>query len=221
MLLAFSLLVIAIGGWAFFREGIFNALVMLVNVLIAGALAYNFWEPLADFLEPTLADGFLAGMEDLLVQVILFVIALCIMRAITNNLVPTQIEYPAMANQFGGAAVGLLIGYLAAGFLVCAFQTLPFPHNFLGFQGRTSLEPGLRRFLPPDRVWLALMRHAGAYTLSNQPDKDEADDIYDRYQTFDQEGSYQIRYLRYRRSTDGKPSLLYRGELDTELHRKN
>jgi hypothetical protein len=85
--------------------------------------------------------------------------------------------------------VGLLTGYLTAGFLVCVLQTLPWQRNFLGFDESVERnEPGLRRYLPPDRVWLGMMHHAGLGPFA-QSDAT----------TFDPDATFALRYARLRR----------------------
>ena len=76
----------------------------------------------------------------------------------------------------------------------------------------------MRRFFPADRVWLSLMRHAGAYGFARGADDEEADSRYDRHPTFDRSGTFELRYLRYRRYNDHRKSLSYEGELEGELH---
>jgi hypothetical protein len=96
--------------------------------------------------------------------------------------------------QRGGAAFfGLVAGYLLAGVLICALDTLPFPPPFPGFQGKVD-SSRLRRVLPPDRVWLAMMHRAsaGPFTRGGPP--------------FDADGSFEFRYQRLRRHAATPPA---------------
>jgi hypothetical protein len=220
MVIWLPLVIMGIIAFAYFKEGVFTAFTMLINVLLAGFIAFNFWEPIADLLERPLRGSFLNGMEDILVLVFLFALVLGLLRLATNNLAHKQVVYPLVAQQFGGAFIGLLTGYLVSGFLICVFQTLPWHENFLDFQPRADNEPGLRRVFPPDRVWLAMMRHAGALPLANRTDKQSAASVYERSITFDQAGTFELRYQRYRRHGDGRRPLDYAGELGPQLHRK-
>jgi uncharacterized membrane protein required for colicin V production len=212
-----TVLIMLIVAYAHFREGLFTATTMLVNVVIAGLIAFGFWEPLADVLDPVFAGGFLAGFEDLLALVAIFIITLVILRAITNRLAPSVVDFPGYFQQFGGALVGLLTGYLTAGFLMCVFQTLPWHENFMGFQPQGITQSGSRGVMPPDRVWLAMMRYAGAHALSWKINREETDSAYDRYLTFDPNGTFELRYLRYRRHGDKRGPLKYEGEFDLEM----
>src|SRR5262249_8556325 len=136
------------------------------------------------------------------------------------NLCNAQIQFPATYQQIGGGLIGLFIGYLVSGFLICAMETIPWHENFLDFEPRSALEMNsFRRIFPPDRVWLALMRHAGACGLSRAPEHEDRESLYDRYITFDREGTFELRYLRFRRFTENRPPLPYQGEFERELHK--
>jgi uncharacterized membrane protein required for colicin V production len=214
-----TVIIMLVVAYAHFREGVFNAATMLINVILAGVVAFNFYEPLTDLLDPAVHGTLLEGYEDFFFLLLLFAVALGFFRWAINSLSPRQLEYPAALQQFGGAAVGLITGYLVAGFLVCVLQTLPWQESFLEFQPRSPGENPVRRLLPPDRVWLALMRHAGAYAFARGEDNDDADSPYDRYATFDRAGTFELRYLRHRRYTDTRNPLPYLGEFDRSLKR--
>ena len=194
-------------GYAYLREGLLTAFAMLCNVLLAGFITFNFWEPLADILAPAFSGMFLAGYEDFICMMGLFAVTLGVLRTATNVLANVLVQFPLTIQRTGGFLVGMLVGYLAWGFLVCAFQTMPWHQNFLGFdyEYRSGSEGTLRRFLPPDRVWLALMQRGGAYTFSNQEDERRSRDstsLTDRFKTFDQDGAFEYNYWRYRRLND-------------------
>jgi uncharacterized membrane protein required for colicin V production len=221
MLAFISIIVMLVVSYAYFREGLLTALTMLVNVILAGVVTFNFYEPLADLVDPVLQGTVVEGYEDFFFLTVLFAAALGFFRWATNSLANTQIEFPALLQQFGAGAAGLVTGYLVSGFLVCVLQTLPWHENFMEFQPRSAGEGGLRRLLPADRVWLAVMRHAGAYPFAYREvsDATDSDSPYGRFATFDRAGSFELRYLRYRRYTDARNPLPYLGEFDRVLKR--
>ena len=229
MLTAITAVFILAVGYAHMRDGLFTALCMLVNVVMAGIVAFGFFEPIADWLDGALQGGFWSGYEDFTILILLFAGALILARAATNFLAPDMLDFPGNV-QYGGAIFGLINGYLLAGFLLCALQTLPWHENFLDFRPRVSNDSGPRSIFPPDRVWLAMMRYAGAHALAWEEDDPSAANRYDQYRTFDRHATFEQRYLRYRRYSDGTPpsaigaggargSLPYHGELDHELHK--
>ncbi len=209
MLILFTILIMVGVAWAFLREGVFTAATMFVNVLLAGLLTFNFWEPLADTLAGPSGQSFLKGYEDVLAMVGLFCVFLGGLRTLTNNLAKTKVEFPGGVDQVGAAVFGLLTGYLVSGFLVCALQTLPWGQHFLDFELRASNEPAFRSVMPPDRVWLALMHRAGTHSfgraeLSEQEraETPASTDAADYYRTFDRFGTFESNYYRFRRVPD-------------------
>jgi hypothetical protein len=215
--------VIAGVAFAQYRNGLFTATVMMLEVLIAGIIAFNFWEPVALVIEPYLAEfNQLAGFEDAIALTAIFCLTLLGLRSLTNRINKAMIDFPPVVQQIGGPAMGLITGYLVAGFLVCMLETMPLEVKFLGFESRKTDEPGFRSFFPPDRVWLALMRHAGAYAFSwNDSPTPNAESTYDRSETFDRTGTFELRYLRYRRlGPNSQPMLKYDGELDDFMPKK-
>jgi hypothetical protein len=218
MITVLTIGIILIVGYSQLREGLFTACTGLVNVVLAGLVAFCFFEPFADWLEPNLAGNFLANMEDFLALVLLFCGSFVLLRSLTNYLAPEMIAFDGNV-QYGGAVIGLLSGYLLAGFLICAVETLPVHENFFDFQPRQAGETGPRSVFPPDRLWLALMRHAGAHALSWEEADSGAESEYDRFNTFDKNASFELRYLRYRRHNDARGPIEYKREFDRELGR--
>src|SRR5947209_13108531 len=115
-MLGFCTIVIMLAiGYAYLTEGMFTGFLMCVNVLIAGLVAFNFWEPLAAAMASGFQGGFLAGYEDMLALAVLFCGTLGALRTLTNNLTNTRIEFHEALQAAGGAFFGMLTGYLTAG----------------------------------------------------------------------------------------------------------
>jgi uncharacterized membrane protein required for colicin V production len=200
MLVIFTVLIMLIVAYALFSQGLLTAFTMLVNVFLAGLVAFNFWEPLAGLLAQQLGSTPVRGFEDWICLVGLFCITLVALRVATSLLAGIELELPPALQQGGGAVCGLVTGYLAAGFLVCAMQTLPLSDDFLGFSARVDLAGGARRFLPPDRVWLALMQRSSFGPLASDGDG------------FDPRGYFELGYARHRRYESGHDPIDYSGE---------
>ncbi len=200
--LTFFLMVVV--AYAYWREGPLTAFAMCCNTILAGLAAFNFWEPIADLLDPVLADNFLRGSEDGLALMVIFLPTLALLRWATNTLASTYMEYPSLLNRGGSVFFGLACGYFAAGFLVCVLQTLPINQNFMTFE---AFEPGksspARRLLPPDMVWLAMMHRLSGAGLTTGEDT-----------RFDKNGNFELRYLRYRRFDDKGNTLPMRNDLE-------
>jgi hypothetical protein len=202
---ALTILIMLVVGYAYWREGLLTAFCMCCNVVVSGLVAFNFWEPIADALDPMVAGSFLQGYEDFLFLSLLFMAPLLLLRWLTNQLANRMPEYPLAVQQTGSVLFGLATGYLLAGFLVCVLQTLPWHERFVDFN--PDYDPGVagagpRRILPPDRVWLAFMHKLSSDRLEWE-DKN----------SFDRNGSFELRYARHRRYNDTRDNPLpYRGE---------
>jgi hypothetical protein len=186
---ALTVVVMLAVAYAYWRQGLLTAVAMCGNVLLSGLIAFGLWEPLAAELDQPFSGTFLAGYEDCLCLLLLFCLPLGLLRLITNNLAPTEGEYPPLLQQGGSVFFALVTGYLVSGFLLCLLQTLPWQENFLYFDPTVGPQASnLRRVLPPDRVWLAMMHHAGKDRLG-----------WSEGPTFDADGSFEARYARLRR----------------------
>jgi hypothetical protein len=195
-------------AYLFLVQGLATAVTMFCNVFLAGLIAFNFWEPLADLLDPLLSRSFFRGFEDAICLTALFVIAIATLRLITNTLSGAVIDFHPAAQRAGGAVVGLATGYLVSGFLLCIFQTMPWHENFWGYEPNWQAnQSGLESVFPPDRVWLSMMHRAGENAFRRG-----------ERATFDSEATFVIRYARYRRFGDQRQPLPYNGEFDPELH---
>ena len=222
LLTSLSILIVLAVGYAYLREGIFSGFCMFFNTFIAGLVAFNFWEPLADLLDPQLSGMFLQGYEDAICLVALFCATLGLLRTVTNMVSRTEMKYSMLVRQVGGAFFGMGTGYMVAGFLLCTLETLPWHEQFMFFQPNEPRN-GLGRILPPDRAWLALMHRAGAFAFANNEDPDPANaeqqSPYAKYITFDKYGNFELRYARYRRYSDAREALTYQGEFEYQLGR--
>jgi uncharacterized membrane protein required for colicin V production len=210
MLAFITVVIMLVVAYAYFVEGLFTACTMFFNTFVSCVLAFNFFEPLADQLEEL---NFLGGYEDALSLMAIFSISLLLLRTLTNHLADTFVDFPEVIQRAGGAVFGLLTGYMVAGFLVCMFQTLPWDENFMGFQPQVDpAADGLRRYLPPDRVVLALMHRGAATSLSNRDDH-----LYSRIG-----GTFELRYMRFRRYSEREKRTSprpYSGEFDPRATR--
>jgi hypothetical protein len=206
MLVLATFVIMGIVTYCLLKEGVFTAFTMMVNVIIAGLVAFNFYEPLAVALEPVLKGWPLAGYEDALCLVAVFALVLGLLRLVANQLIPTQMDAYLLLQQIGAVVFGLLTGYLLAGFQMCVMQTLPWQENFMDFQQR--IDPSgegqkLRSMLPPDRVWLAVMQYGSQKGFTPG----------DGRPPFDSDGSFELRYARYRRFNDNRDAMPYSNEL--------
>jgi hypothetical protein len=198
MIAIFTFVVMAAIAYAMLREGLFTALCYLFNVIFAGLIAFHVWPPLADELESSMTGTFLDSYEDGFALVVVFVAVLALMRLLTNQLANREIDLPPKMVQVGGGIVGLIIGYLVAGFLTCVMQTLPWDENFLGYEAPD--QPSFTaKALPPDQVWLKLMARAHEVVF----DDEMADPQGETFR------AYSYLFSRHRRFTESRGPLPY------------
>ena len=191
------LLMLGVMGYALLRWGALRAFCACCNVLLAGLVAFNFFEPVAASLDPKLEDTSLHGCEDAFCLVVLFGAAFGLLHLVTRLLARKRPDYHPGLQLSGAAVFGLLAGYLLAGFFVCVLDTLPLGPYLPGFQGKVDPDARwvrVRRVLPPDRVWLALMHRAGLGPFARGGP------------TFDADGSFEFRHQRLRRQAGTPPA---------------
>src|ERR1700686_2221109 len=166
MIIVATIVIMLACAWAQYRNGLFTSVAMLIMVFISGIVAFGFWEPIADFLGPAFQNNALSGCEDMIALIVLFSFTLFALRLATNHIAPDLIEEHGAVQHFGAAGVGLVTGYFLAGFLICVMQTLPLDEHFMDFAPPVEHEPFQRSLFPGDRIWLSMMRHAGAAPFS-------------------------------------------------------
>ena len=143
----FGLIVFAV-AWSLIREGLWGAAIIFFEILIAGLVAMNFFEPLAELLNEYVP--FLAGYEDGLTLLVLFGLTLFVLREADGALWPNMVRFPGVVHRAGAAVFGVLSGLAITGFLLCAFQTFPLPAGFMGYDNEKKMVVGLGL----DRYWL-------------------------------------------------------------------
>ncbi len=149
MVIALAMLGLGFLGW---KHGAYSAAILLSNVLFAGVLTFNFYEPLA----ATMGDAFGSGADpylDTIVIALLFAIFLAVFRLFTGFLTPRDPAMHTWTKQIGGAVIGLVTGWLAAGIVICACLRLPWDEGFLNHPHGVGLGG-------PDQLWLDFVGHS-------------------------------------------------------------
>lgn len=163
-----TLVIMGAVAYAHFREGLVASFTHCFAVLVAGMLALQAWPFATRELEPLVKDSFLAGFEDAIVLVVVFCLAMIVLRLAAKAVLKREFDFAPKVDQAGGVGFGLLTGYFVAGFLACILQTLPWHENFLGF--KHDDDGFSNRVFPPDQVWLKIMHRSHRGTFSNGED---------------------------------------------------
>src|SRR3954467_2473651 len=83
--------------YALASEGAWGAALMFFNVLFAGLIAFNFYEPLAAYLQQFVSSYWI----DMLCLFFLFFLSLVIFRLITDMYAPSMVRLPTPVYQIG------------------------------------------------------------------------------------------------------------------------
>ena len=139
-----------------YREGMWGNAIVLVNVIIAGLLAVNFWEPVSRMFEGYLPS--LTFMHDMLALWGVFSLSLLVFSTVTRKLSKFKVRFKQIIDQIGSVAFAVLVGWVMVCFTTMTLHTAPLGKHFLfgGFQPEKRMFFGLA----PDRQWLGLVKMA-------------------------------------------------------------
>jgi len=148
-------------------RGFFSSLLHLVCVVIAGALAFAFWEPVAyAILTRAPQRGFLEFIEYsawAIALIVPFAAALAVLRVASDKIVPANAQAVPLADHIGAAVCGGVGGIIVAGIVVIAIGTMRFPPDQFGYQPvryqGASLQRTSQMLLPVDRIVGKLYAH--------------------------------------------------------------
>jgi hypothetical protein len=166
-------------AYAWMVRGFFSAFLHLLCVLVAGALAFAAWEPLAYLLIGMAPERGLFSFLDSaawgIALLVPFVVFLLLTRLAADKIVPGNLKNATAADYAGGAVCGLGVGVLTAGVFVIGVQGLRLPTS-LGYQpiwyteeraaGAGSLTHADRLWIPADRITAGIYQNISEGSLS-------------------------------------------------------
>ena len=174
MIWVLILFVMAACAGFLFQDGIWGNCLRLVNVLFAGLLAMNFYEPVAKFM--TRPGDYASFMKyddlqtftaffDFLAFWVCFVFFAAIMIAVTDQVSRVRVRFMQVAERAGGVVLSLIIGWVMSGIVLVSLHLAPLcEYPFLGcFQPQSNMFLGM---LAPDREWLGFTRYQSLYGYS-------------------------------------------------------
>jgi len=125
------LLVLLIAYW-WANAGVFDALLHMLCVIIAGALAFALWEPITTRF---LLDGGFAEYAWGVVLGGVFIVALIILRLIVDAACPFRPKVPRIFDWTVGLMLGLVSGVLTMGMVLIAIGHISSSSELLGYHG--------------------------------------------------------------------------------------
>jgi len=126
--IALLMIILIAAFWTY--QGLFSALIMLIETVIACMLAFGFYESVNSIW------GGSAAMRDVgpsLSLMLVFLISLAAMRFLSDKLIPDAVNFPLQVDRAGSAACGFLTGMTLVGTALVAIQMFPFGSSVLGF----------------------------------------------------------------------------------------
>jgi colicin V production protein len=177
------LLIIAVCAWSLVREGMWGAGLIFFECLFAGLLAMNFYEPLAGVIANV---AFLRNAADMIAMCLVFGVVVTVLREIDIRIAPEMVRFPNWLHRAGGLTFGLATGWLMAGFLLCAFQTIPLKPN-LGLGYSIEKEKKCLFGSGVDVQWLAFVHRTTDRVFDQSPPR-----------PFDSDASFVDRYYAIR-----------------------
>lgn len=158
----FSALVIAVVAalayiWA--SRGFFSALIHMVCTIIAGAIAFALWEPVAYLIigSDTSKDGWLTDLAWGAALGLPFAIALAVLRLGIDALLGKNVDLDGATNLIGGGVCGAVSGTITAGIFVISLSSLRMQTTIMGYEPFTfdnngSLVRSSGLIYPADRL---------------------------------------------------------------------
>lgn len=172
---------------ALMREGLWGNAITFFNVTIAGLLATNFYEPVAELFESKMPSGTM--FWDIIAVWLLFAIAYGVFKIATDNVSKFQVRFKKPIDMVGGYFFAAWTSWVLLCFLTMTLHMAPLSREFFfkGFRAESAMFFGLK----PDRLWLAWMQSLsqGAYERM-QSEEERKSKAY----VFDPQGEFMPKY---------------------------
>ena len=131
--------------------GLWSNTITMMNVMLSGLLAFNYFEPLASKLTETWPSFMF--IWDFLCLWMIFIASMVVLRTLTDTLSTVKVRFRRPVDLAGGIIAGLLASWLVVCFTLASLHTAPLAANFM----RGDFKPEERMLFgtAPDRQWLA------------------------------------------------------------------
>lgn len=170
-----SIAIVAGLAYIWMTRGFFSALLNLLCVIVAGAVAFALFEPLAYLLlEKAPSTGFMAPLGSSAWALGLglpFAVTLALLRVGIDKICGKNVGVKTPVNYAGGAICGGLAGIITAGIVVLSIGFLRLDADFMGYQpvqhgGDSCLMRSSSLILPVDKITAGLYGMASETSLS-------------------------------------------------------
>lgn len=210
MILNIILLVIMFVCVAFlWNEGMWSNALSFLNTLLAGMLATNFFEPVADLIEPHIPTY--TYFIDFLSLWVLFSVSYLVLRLVTDTLSRHRLRFKMPVEFTGRVVFAVMTAWVFVSFATTTLHTAPLARN--SFRGTFQPTPKAEHFfgLAPDRNWLGFVQQASRGSLSHaDPSAPAADPSDQGKRVFDPQAEFIFKYAARRQRLAQQPSLRVR-----------
>jgi hypothetical protein len=136
------------------QQGLFSGLLHLISVIVAGSLAFAFWEPLTGMTMNMLPGGARYAWGASLI--LSFCIFLGLIRLAYDKLVGRNMHFPPIVNLIGGAAMGLFAAILTSGIVLLGVGFMHVPSSFGGYEPVILSGSGEMQENAGGKLWVAV-----------------------------------------------------------------
>lgn len=189
--------------------GIWNNLLTLVNMILAGLIASAYYEGVAGMLKSNIGYG---DLVDFLAVWLLFVVSFILLRTLTDITSSRKLNFDPLVEIIGQSVLSIWIACVFLAFTLFTLHLSPLtPSDFQANATDSTLGIG------PDRMWLAFIqsRSRGALSASKEASflakkytlKDHPDDVELNARVFDPRGTFIQDNLTRRTTLAGKKAL--------------
>jgi uncharacterized membrane protein required for colicin V production len=149
--------------YALMSEGLWGAALSFFNVLFAGLIAFNFYEPLAQLIIDQAGNETVGSFADSVSLMVLFTTVLLLLRLATDSLAPSMVRFPTPLYHLGRIVFGFGGAAVMVAMLLLGYQTSPVQKKMLGTWDYKHQPFFKERF---DRDFLAFFQYTTGYTFA-------------------------------------------------------
>jgi hypothetical protein len=166
-----------------YPSGLWGNAINLVNAVMAGLLAMNFWEPLAGAIKKMMPSA--VFVVDVFVLWLLFAGIFFALRMATDAVSKYKVRFPKPVELGGNVLFAVWTAWVVACFATTSLHTAPLSREFMagGFQPEQPMFFGFF----PDRLWLGFTQEEseGAFSRGGN-------------HVFDPQGEFMLKYAERR-----------------------
>jgi len=125
------IMLVIIAGCAvalYLKGSLVQGVTLIFNALIAGLIAFAFYETLGVLLAKYAAS--MAAWSQMICFLLLFVLLLAILQTITMQLSKEQMDLGLWPERVGRIVSGIILGYVVTGYLLAALALAPLPNKY-------------------------------------------------------------------------------------------